>query len=242
METGKTSKYLKYAIGEIILVVIGILIALQINNWNEIKKMNQEEVTILQSLKNDLIADLKSYNISIERLQMRAKFTKNVLALLKSPPTNTIDSVETSRKLLTIGWIENFSPSFATYEEIKGSGKLSILKSDTIKLELANYKSMVDYSSTIYVNWNEDIKDYERLITSHFEGDIAQQFLMSPAPLSNKSLMFSLEKISQDKKLVKLLKYISYLTKMEINGKKHALIPKIESIVSLIDKDFEQTK
>lgn len=40
METGKTGKYLKYAIGEIILVVIGILIALSINNWNEQKKEN----------------------------------------------------------------------------------------------------------------------------------------------------------------------------------------------------------
>ena len=36
METGKTSKYFKYAIGEIVLVVIGILIALQINSWNDI--------------------------------------------------------------------------------------------------------------------------------------------------------------------------------------------------------------
>ncbi len=41
METGKTGKYFKYAIGEIILVVIGILIALQINNWNENRKLDE---------------------------------------------------------------------------------------------------------------------------------------------------------------------------------------------------------
>tara|TARA_B100000508_G_scaffold107348_1_gene85427 strand:- start:44 stop:181 length:138 start_codon:yes stop_codon:yes gene_type:complete len=40
----KTSKYFKYAIGEIILVVIGILIALQINNWNELRKSNIEKL------------------------------------------------------------------------------------------------------------------------------------------------------------------------------------------------------
>ena len=46
----KTGKYLKYAIGEIALVVIGILIALQINNWNETQKQNREEISILKNL------------------------------------------------------------------------------------------------------------------------------------------------------------------------------------------------
>ena len=46
----KTGKYLKYAIGEIVLVVIGILIALQINNWNENRKEKQQEKAILYQL------------------------------------------------------------------------------------------------------------------------------------------------------------------------------------------------
>ena len=53
----KTSKYFKYAIGEIILVVIGILIALQINNWNEIQKNNAFEVEILTQIRANLIKD-----------------------------------------------------------------------------------------------------------------------------------------------------------------------------------------
>lgn len=50
----KTSKYFKYAIGEIILVVIGILIALQINNWNEARKTNKVKKQVLLSLKKEL--------------------------------------------------------------------------------------------------------------------------------------------------------------------------------------------
>ena len=49
----KTGKYFKYAIGEIILVVIGILIALQINNWNRNRKIKFQETVYLQDLKND---------------------------------------------------------------------------------------------------------------------------------------------------------------------------------------------
>ena len=47
MTEGKTSKYLKYAIGEIVLVVIGILIALQINNWNEYRKLKKVELDLV---------------------------------------------------------------------------------------------------------------------------------------------------------------------------------------------------
>jgi len=57
LETGKTGKYLKYAIGEIILVVIGILIALSINNWNEGRKENNAARSFLLGIKQDLKAD-----------------------------------------------------------------------------------------------------------------------------------------------------------------------------------------
>ena len=57
MEQNKTGKYFKYAIGEIVLVVIGILIALQINNWNEQRKDNAKEQEYLKEIKNSLITD-----------------------------------------------------------------------------------------------------------------------------------------------------------------------------------------
>ncbi|WP_207764272.1 DUF6090 family protein [Hanstruepera neustonica] len=57
MSENKTGKYLKYAIGEIILVVIGILIALQINNWNEERKVDFEVVKTLAEIRSNLISD-----------------------------------------------------------------------------------------------------------------------------------------------------------------------------------------
>ena len=57
MEKNKTGKYLKYAIGEIILVVIGILIALSINNWNEARKSKAFEQEMLKQIQTNLISD-----------------------------------------------------------------------------------------------------------------------------------------------------------------------------------------
>jgi hypothetical protein len=58
----KTGKYLKYAFGEIVLVVIGILIALQINNWNERKNNITKTTNILKEIQLDLINDIKNVN------------------------------------------------------------------------------------------------------------------------------------------------------------------------------------
>ena len=63
MEKNKTGKYLKYAIGEIILVVIGILIALSINNWNEYRKLQNEELNLLKELKSNLETTLETFRL-----------------------------------------------------------------------------------------------------------------------------------------------------------------------------------
>jgi hypothetical protein len=60
IESGSVQKYLLYAIGEIILVVIGILIALQINNWNEERKTHEFENELLKELRQTIIDDYSS--------------------------------------------------------------------------------------------------------------------------------------------------------------------------------------
>ena len=73
LSENKFSKYLIYAIGEIILVVVGILIALQINNWNEGKKNKQRETIILNEILNSINNDLQYYEDVVDRLIERKK-------------------------------------------------------------------------------------------------------------------------------------------------------------------------
>lgn len=64
LANNKVGAYLKYAVGEVILVVVGILIALQVNNWNENRKQRAKELHYLANLKNDLnlnIAEIDRY-------------------------------------------------------------------------------------------------------------------------------------------------------------------------------------
>jgi hypothetical protein len=83
MEQNKTGKYLKYAIGEIILVMVGILLALQVNNWNEMNKKKRLKNEYQSSLTNDYTNDTLQLNDRLKRNRER-------LALL----TSVIDSID----------------------------------------------------------------------------------------------------------------------------------------------------
>ena len=76
-------KYARYAIGEIVLVVIGILIALSINNWNEYQKERKSERLILSEIRNNLKYDLNDFESNIATLQNKSVASKEILQALK---------------------------------------------------------------------------------------------------------------------------------------------------------------
>ena len=100
MEQNKTGKYFKYAIGEIVLVVIGILIALQINNRNEEKKSNQQIHALLDNLKMSIEEDKEFLNTTA----ILHEFRSNSLSLLYQ---NALNKKEPYSPVKGISKIEN---------------------------------------------------------------------------------------------------------------------------------------
>jgi hypothetical protein len=127
----KFSKYLLYAIGEIILVVIGILIALQINNANEVKKARKQEVKYLKNLQADVLSELKNNDTIIAFRSNKAMATARMLNFKKLETTN--DILELEQTVQTVFWWTTFIPTNNTYKELLSSGNLNFIKNDSIK-------------------------------------------------------------------------------------------------------------
>lgn len=131
MERGKTGKYLKYAIGEIILVVIGILIALQINNQNELSKEREKEVSYLKNLKADLSNEIlnsqKFATYHFGKVQACSKLING-----EAPKTINDFQVYTNTYEQVFSW-SDFVPNNNTFKELISSGNLSLIKNDSIK-------------------------------------------------------------------------------------------------------------
>ena len=138
LSESKFSKYLLYAIGEIILVVIGILIALQINNWNESRKDSARENLILKQLQSEYQSNLHQLD---EKILMRNEGLQACHFLLNQ--IDNPESVNESKFYTHLGEIFR-DPTFDPIKnDIIGSGNLRLIKNDTLVRFLSNWSSEV---------------------------------------------------------------------------------------------------
>ncbi|MDO1501172.1 DUF6090 family protein [Winogradskyella maritima] len=138
MEKNKTSRYLKYAIGEIILVVIGILIALQINNWNEKSKQDSEAQRMLKDLRKDVINDT---------IQLRDIYDKtikrdsNLIAIidLVAPESGHDKQKFINLCIRNISFDNVFEVNSGTFDEAVSVGSLKYVPNDSLRQAIFNY-------------------------------------------------------------------------------------------------------
>lgn len=137
-QAGKVMAYLRYALGEILLVVIGILIALQVNNWNESRKQNIAETEFIVGVKKDLTQDKHYIKLVLKEMEPRIKafdlLNNKELSKTHNKNINSIDS------LLQI----YFSPGERTFYPVSGSFQSAVSSN-----ELNNYKNKKILSSII---------------------------------------------------------------------------------------------
>jgi len=134
----KVSKYLLYAIGEIVLVVIGILIALQINNANEIRKNQITESKYIEEMLEDFEINLQSSENALSALN---RDLPALIELLKQStletPTLSIDSI--NKMFSFMQSMPFYSSTDRVYNNIMGSGDLKLITSSELKTALSNY-------------------------------------------------------------------------------------------------------
>jgi hypothetical protein len=160
-QAGKFSKYLLYALGEIVLVVIGILIALQINNWNNERIENKLETGILKEILVNLERDVVNLNAKIEFNDRKMKFNQEVLEHLEQKTTLTDSLKYAYSKLLGRG---TFEPITVAYENLKSKG-IDIIHNDSLRIAISE---LYDFK---YFYITQDLRtDYEPVKNFHMSG------------------------------------------------------------------------
>ena len=159
LSENKFSKYLIYAIGEIFLVVVGILIALSINNWNENRKTEISKQELIASLIEDF--EYTSNDINNDELPY-LKFLKNDINKFQelSRSKSRLIPVDSLRNLARAYFrINHFNPNLTTYNEAVSSGKLGLLKNKELMNQFTRfmqylkvYNKVEEQSSFSYYN------------------------------------------------------------------------------------------
>ncbi len=140
--SGSVTKYLLYATGEVLLVVIGILLALQINNWNEERLTDNQEKYLLIELEKEYFQNLTAIEDDINANEQSLSAAIDLIEGIQSKELLTqqanIDSL-----IAYLNNISGFDPVSGVIDDIINTGKLEVIRNDSLRYLLANWGEKV---------------------------------------------------------------------------------------------------
>ncbi|MEP0134296.1 MAG: DUF6090 family protein [Eudoraea sp.] len=171
-------KYSRYAIGEILLVVIGILIALQINNWNEQRKTINKEKRYIRSIYQDLQEDLNRIKISKEMLNKQYKYGMEVLRAFEQKENIAMDSSDITYKA---GWelslIIPMKRKDNTWDDLKVKGIETYVIKDSLTQLLNNFYGNYDYNIDRFNQLPKKVREEMRILTAYCNDSEGSQMI-----------------------------------------------------------------
>ncbi len=175
LSEGKTGKYLKYAIGEIILVVIGILIALQVNNWNQdrlnVKAAADYEHRLLEDIYEEkaILGAVIQYQSTVRSYALRA------IEVLESGLLTDNDSASGFLiDLYQASQLQYPTSAISTYQELISSGQIGMIADDSLRSAIITYYNYDWTNMGIIVNETPYRENLRKVIPNSIQSTIRQ--------------------------------------------------------------------
>jgi len=250
--TGRYSKYLFYVIGEIIIVIIGILLALQVDTWNTQRQEREEAQVFLKRLKNEFLDNRKQM---VQKITMRTLALKSARELLRYVDgKSTVFSRSQVDSLLANALpVYTFDPSQGVLNQLTSTDKLTLMRSEALNDKLSNWNSTIQdfkgdedmYNSYnhnhfrpfLYQNYN-----YRNIISARIRNKVIDPILLAPPDKVNTQIgtsdnPVSLEVLQNAKEFENhLASVISWLSL--INTQSEGVLGYIDSILEIIEKEL----
>jgi hypothetical protein len=169
MSSGKFGSYLVYALGEIILVVIGILIALQISTWNEERQDRKLEKAYYSQFLEDVNQDQQLLENLIKENDERICSNNQLIHFLQQKTVDRGELITVLREVIAKIRFR-FQPSTSAFEDLKSSGRLAIIKDRTLKKQLLKYYADMEG----YGDISDIVADASLTVFNYPEKDFAE--------------------------------------------------------------------
>lgn len=248
----RSRKYLFYMLGEVVIVIVGILIALQVDNWNQQRQERNEAHVFLERLKNEFLANRKQLVQKIEMREQALGSTRELIRFVDSPPgvfaDNQIDSL-----LARAMPVYTFDPSMGILNQLTSTDKLTLLQSEALNDKLSKWNSMIqDFKEdeNMYNSYNHNhfrpfiYKNYNGrdIINSRIRYRVISPILLADPELVNREIGFS-DHPANTAFLRSSREFESYLAFMVswialINTQSEGLLQYIDSVLDIIDQEL----
>ena len=195
-------RYFKYAIGEILLVVIGILIALQVNNWNSQKTEHRISKEYHQRIISDIDQMTESLESEVNRANKINQNLSNAVQILLKKEFN-----DSTYRILDYAFKRYFQLSalsfqITSYEEMKSTGRLNLIYNINLRQKLNAYSSYAYVVSSIVDQFSKNLNG---------QNDLFNQYIrILPGVGANVLIDYSAETISKDITAINTLSRFAY--------------------------------
>ncbi|MCE2612344.1 DUF6090 family protein [Flavobacteriaceae bacterium D16] len=237
------SKYLIYAIGEIILVVIGILIALGVNNWNQEKREQRLGDELLVRIHRDLVKDTINFKNDMIRNDALREELKKLLVRLYDGVDN-IEEVQNMSETWDQMLDQAFSPNDNTYQSMLSSGTLGFIRNQDLKDEILDLYGEYDQTKVLLQSISEWMIGLASNMDSQTDfikfGRTVSDIYTTPEMLNDSDFDFLNQKDSPEFNLfVRAMSGVAFYQKVN-NSYRSELIKKCNSVLESIDQELEE--
>lgn len=240
LKKDEVRRYITYAIGEIALVVIGILIAVMINDWNEARRASQVEQTFLQDLRSELAANNSMLSTVIHYQEVSRDASLKLLDIYNSNFRN-YDTKELDSLLAAVQWAWSFEPKLSVLNSIKSTGQIDIIKDEKIKTFITTFEESTKGSQLISLFLREFMRDQYVPSVSRFISQRNRVIHIGFPEVKQSKFKPDYEALFANKEVESHLTYVYVWRKDEVYALKYIQSSLLESI-ELIDQSIKKER
>lgn len=191
LKESKVSSYLVYAVGEIILVVLGILIAIQINKFNNNRVERQYEANYLEAIHANLEEDIKELQVRLQKDSVHLTAQSNLVRAF------TVDSIRSDERMMKYSMhnssvISYFNPQNTAFEDMKSSGNIDLIREDSLRYQILEYYnfsqrvvSSQEINNELFLKYKDQALDQLLDMNSLIDPQLPDQWNTELSPFDN---------------------------------------------------------
>jgi len=171
IESGSVRKYLLFAIGEILLVMIGILLALQVNNWNIQRQERILEDQYLNRLRQELLENMESIDSQRKWEKNQESSARLLLSSLNISQSN-VTSQTLSKAIIRSGWTHNRDLITKVLDELVIGGNIRYIRNSQLREKLKDLRTYIDQMNSLNEEFNSFNLGFRRLVGNVLDGEL----------------------------------------------------------------------
>jgi len=234
----KYGTYLLYAGGEVLLVVVGILLALQIDNWNDDRNTRRAEQLLLNGLRLELLANQEQLSIAMDYHAKSRNAAKRILEIYNGSFTYR-NYQEVDSLLALLQWAWTYDPSMGALNSIKMSGHLNSVQNAELRAMITKYEDLTnDAREESEIILNLIIDKYTLEVNKYVSLNQRVKYLGDEYDVGNSAFPLDYEGLFKDRMIEGVISYI-HTWRIDELGEEEYLKKMMDEFIAILDDEID---